>query len=64
MAQCLPAESVHGIPGHPGHMQPGIVGQEQHTLAIQQCWLLLMQCLLHMFQLLRVQVRSDGLVRW
>lgn len=36
----------------------------EYNLAIDQCWVLLLQCLLHTFQLLRVQVRSDSLAGW
>lgn len=49
MAQCLSAKLLHGIPDH---VMPGIVMEEQYTLVINQCWLLLFQCLLHLFQLL------------
>lgn len=43
---------------------PGIGTAEQYILAIKQCWLLLLHCLLHTFQMMALQARSDGFVRW
>lgn len=63
MAQYLPIRSLYGILGHPRHMRPSIC----HGGTVQPChysMILLLQCLLYMFQLLRVQTCSNSLVRW
>lgn len=59
----FPAKSPYAIPVRSRHMKPGTDMEEQDTLVINQYWLLLFQCLLHTFQLLRVEVCSGDLDR-
>lgn len=60
MTRCLLVKSLYAILVHSRH----IVAKEKHTFAINQCWLLLFQCLSQTFQLMQKQVRSDCSVRW
>lgn len=38
MAEFFPAKSSYGTRGHPRHMRPGIVMEEDYILAINKCW--------------------------
>lgn len=64
MAQIFPTKLLYDIPDCSHNIWSGIVMKEEYTFAIHQCWLLLLQCILHMLELWQVQVVSDRLVHW